>query len=125
VHELAVCQGLINEVERIAREHNAGRIDAIVLSIGPLSGIEPHLLRRAFDIACLDTVAKDAELVIETGPVVVECRSCGASSEVRANCLLCPSCGDWQMNIKQGDEMLLLRLEVSGIAESGITSDAV
>jgi len=125
VHELAVCQGLINEVERLAREHNAERIDSIVLSIGPLSGIEPHLLRRAFDIARLDSVAKHAELEIETGPVVVECRSCGARGEVQANCLLCPSCGDWQVNMVQGAEMLLLRLEVSDSAESGVISDSV
>jgi len=116
VHELAVCQGLINEVERLAKQHNAGRIDSIVLSIGPLSGVEPHLLKRAFDIARLDTVAKDAELEIESGPVVVECRSCGASGEVQPNYMLCPSCGDWQVNMKQGDELLLLRIEVSDIA---------
>ena len=125
MHELAVCQGLINEVERLAQEHGASRVDSIVLSIGPLSGIEPDLLKRAFDIARLDSVAKDAELEIETGPVVIECRSCGASGEVQVNRLLCPSCGDWQVNLTQGDEMLLLRLEVSGIAESGITSDSV
>ena len=113
MHELAVCQGLINEAERLALEHRAERIDRIVLSIGPLSGIEPELLKRAFDIARLDSVAKGAELEIETGPVVVECRSCGASGEVQVNCLLCPSCGDWQVNMTQGDELLLLRLEVS------------
>ena len=117
MHELAICQGLINEVERLAREHNAGRIDSVVLSIGPLAGVEPELLKRAFEIARLDTVAKNAELEIETGPVVVECRSCGASGEVQPNYLLCPSCGDWQVNMKQGDELLLLRLEVSDISQ--------
>jgi len=117
VHELAVCQGLINEVERLAKQHNASRIDSIVLSVGPLSGVEPDLLKRAFEIARVDTVAKDAELEVETGPVVVECRSCGASGEVQPNYLLCPSCGDWQVNLKQGDDLLLLRLEVSDIAD--------
>jgi hydrogenase nickel incorporation protein HypA/HybF len=118
VHELAVCQGLINEAERLALEHGAERVDRIVLSIGPLSGIEPELLKRAFDIARMDSVATDAELEIETGPVVIECRSCGASGEVQVNCLLCPSCGDWQVNMTQGDELLLLRLEVSDITSS-------
>jgi hydrogenase nickel incorporation protein HypA/HybF len=118
VHELAICQGLINQVERLAMEYKSNRIDTIVLSIGPLSGVEPPLLRRAFDIACLETVAKDAELRIETGPVVVECRSCGASGEVQANCLLCPTCGDWQVSMIQGDELLLLSIEVSDISEA-------
>jgi len=49
---------------------------------------------------------------------VVECRSCGASGEAQVNRLLCPSCGNWQVNLVQGDELLLLRLEVSGITDS-------
>jgi len=117
VHEMTICQGLIDQVGRIAREQGASRVDNIVLSIGPLSGIEPQLLSRAFDIACLETIAEDAELEIETGPVVVECRCCGAIGEARINRLKCPSCGDWQVNLKQGDELLLLRLEISGIAD--------
>jgi hydrogenase nickel incorporation protein HypA/HybF len=51
---------------------------------------------------------------METGSIVVECRSCGASCEVQVNCLLCGSCGSWQVNLKQGDELLLMRLELSG-----------
>ena len=38
-----------------------------------------------------------------------------ASGEAQVNRLLCPSCGDWQVNLIKGDELLLLRLEVSGI----------
>ncbi len=117
MHELAICQGLINEVERLAQEFDEDRIDTIVLSIGPLSGVEPQLLKRAFEIARLNTVAEDAELEIETGPVVVECRSCGISGKVQPNYLLCPSCGDWQVNMIKGDELLLLRLEVSDIQQ--------
>ena len=79
MHELAVCQGLLSQVDRIAREHEARRVDRIVLSIGPLSGVEPPLLDRAFEIARMGTVAQDAVLEIQTGPVVVECRTCGSS----------------------------------------------
>jgi len=121
VHEMSVCQGLINQVEQIARERGARRVDSIVLSIGPLSGIEPQLLSRAFEIARMETLAENAELEIETGPVVVECRSCGSSADVRVNRLLCPSCGSWQVNLVQGDELLLLRLEISEITAADQT----
>ena len=112
---MSICQGLIRQLEKIAQEKGASRVDSIVLSIGPLAGVEPELLSRAFEIARAETVAKDAELEIETGPVVVECRSCGLSGEAQANRLLCQTCGDWKVNLTQGDELLLLRLEVSGI----------
>lgn len=115
MHEMSICQGLINQVEVLANEHGANCVDLIVLSIGPLSGVEPELLNRAFSIARMETIAREAELEIETGPVVVECRSCGGTGEVQVNRLLCPSCGDWKVNLVQGDELLLMRLEVSDI----------
>ena len=105
----------MDQVERIAMEQGASRVDRIVLSIGPLSGIEPVLLRRADEAACLQTVAENADLEIETGGIEVECRSCGANGEAEVNRLLCPACGDWKVNLIKGDELLLLRLEVSGI----------
>ncbi len=105
----------MDQVERIAMEQGANRVDRIVLSIGPLSGIEPVLLRRAYEAACLQTVAENADLEIETGAIEVECRSCGASGEAEVNRLLCPACGDWKVNLLKGDELLLLRLEVSDI----------
>ena len=117
MHEMSICQGLMDQVERIAAEQNASRVDSIVLSIGPLAGVEPELLTRAYEVARLNTVAEHAELEIETGPVIVECRSCGAKGEAEVNRLLCPACNNWQVNLVQGDELLLLKLEVSGIAD--------
>jgi hydrogenase nickel incorporation protein HypA/HybF len=113
MHEMSICQGLLDQVERIAREKGAKQVDSIVLSIGPLSGVEPELLSRAYEVAKLKTIAEYATLEISTGPVVVECRSCGASGEAGVNRLLCPSCGDWQVDVVEGDELLLLRLEIS------------
>ena len=118
MHEMSICQGLISQVEGFARENHANRVDLIVLSIGPLSGVEPELLRRAFTVARMETVAEEADLEIETGPVTVECRACGSSGEAQVNRLLCPSCGDWKVNLVQGDELLLMRLEVSEITTS-------
>lgn len=115
MHEMAICQGLMSQVEQIAREKGARRVEHIVLSIGPLAGVEPDLLSRAFEVARAETVASEAELEIETGPVVVECRSCGQKGKATVNRLLCPSCGEWKVNLVQGDELLLLRLELSGI----------
>ena len=44
MHELAVCQGLMGQVEQIAARENAERVTLIRLQIGPLSGVEPQLL---------------------------------------------------------------------------------
>lgn len=118
MHELAVCQGLMKQVERVAVANRAMAVDRIVLRVGRLSGVELPLLERAFEIARCGTVASGAELVIEDGPVSVKCRECGCSGEVPVNRLLCPSCGDWRVRVTQGEELLLLSVEIRQMEET-------
>ena len=47
MHELSICQALIGQVEKVARENHAQRVVSIVIAVGPLSGVEPGLLERA------------------------------------------------------------------------------
>ena len=112
MHELAVCQGLMHQVEQVAAAHGATAVEHIVLQIGGLSGVEPPLLERAFAIARAGTVAENAELEIRTGPVVVQCRECGGKSAVPPNRLLCSYCGEWHVRVIEGEELLLLSVEL-------------
>jgi hydrogenase nickel incorporation protein HypA/HybF len=112
MHELSVCLALIEQVERIVGEHDARAVTNIVLDIGPLSGVEPALLRHAWPLASAGTVADAAKLQIETAEVVVTCTQCESDSTVAANRLLCAACGDYRTRIKSGDEMLLRRVEL-------------
>jgi len=122
VHELAVCQGLLRQVEAIAREHGAERVTRIVVRIGPLSGVEPDLLAEAFPLAAAGSLAGEAELVIERLPVRVHCNTCGTESEATPNRLLCAACGDWHTRLVGGDEMLLASVELDRSAESIVGS---
>ena len=112
MHELAVCQGLLRQVEAIAREHGADRVTRIVVRIGPLSGVEPDLLAGAFPLAAGDTRAAAAELIIERLPVRVRCNTCGAETEAPPNRLLCGACGHGHTQLVGGDEMLLASVEL-------------
>ena len=112
MHELSVCQGLLRQVDRLARENGAETVTRIVLRIGGLSGVEPSLLQHAFEIARMGTLAQEAELEIEEGPVVVKCQECGGRSVVPVNRLLCTYCGEWKVNVVEGEELLLLSLDL-------------
>ena len=81
MHELAVCQGMLDQVTRIAAEHNAVGVSHIRLRIGPLAGVEPGLLQQAFPLACAGTLAEAAELAIETAAIRVRCETCGEETE--------------------------------------------
>ncbi len=125
MHEYSVCMALLEQVERIAREHRARRVERIVLQLGPLSGVEAPLLEHAWPLAAAGSIAVDAELVIETAPVRVRCTQCGAESEAQANRLLCASCGDYRTQLISGDEMLLANLELTEIETSEVVSSCV
>jgi len=112
VHELSVCQGLLRQVDKIAAEHEARAVDRIVLRVGALAGVEPDLLTHAFDIARMGTLAENADLEIEKGPVTVRCRQCGDSGEVAPNRLVCPGCGDWRVEVTGGEELLFMSLDL-------------
>lgn len=112
MHELSVCQELISQVASVARKNNATHATKITLGIGPLSGVEADLLENAYSIARAGTVASNAELVINKLPVRIRCESCGASSNVAVNRLVCAGCGDYRTTLLSGDELLLISVEL-------------
>jgi hydrogenase nickel incorporation protein HypA/HybF len=112
MHELAICQALMEQVERIGREQQAQSVESIQLGIGPLSGVEPRLLEQAFYVARAGSMADQARLVIENTPVMVSCKQCGARTEVLPSRLLCGQCGDWRTTLISGDEMVLQNIEL-------------
>jgi hydrogenase nickel incorporation protein HypA/HybF len=113
VHELSVCQGLLKQVANVAEANAASAVRKIVIRLGPLSGVEPELLSRAFPLARAGTVANGAELVIERLPVRIACETCGAESEAPPNRLVCAQCGDWRTKLVSGDEMVLASVELA------------
>ena len=112
MHELSVCQALIEQVKSIAHAHDAAAVERIVLRIGPLCGVETPLLERAYPLAAAGTVADGATLAIERMPVRVRCRTCGEESEALPNRLLCGACGDFRTQLTSGDELVLASVEL-------------
>ena len=112
MHELAICQALMEQVERIAQEERAEQVLSIHLAIGPLSGVESRLLEQAFSVARAGSIAASAELVIESMPVRVSCKQCGQQTEALPGRLVCGSCGDWRTSLISGDELELRHVEL-------------
>jgi hydrogenase nickel incorporation protein HypA/HybF len=112
MHELAICQALLDEVERVAREQQAERVAAVRVRCGALAGVEPELLHRAYEVARAGTLAADAQLTIEESPVRVHCSRCGTESIARVQRLVCATCGDWRTRVVAGDELILTSVEL-------------
>ena len=111
MHELAICQALVAQVEGIAAARQA-QARQVRIGVGPFSGVEPELLGSAYPLACSGTRAEGSQLVIDRIEPRVRCRTCGAESTAAPNRLLCGSCGDWRTDLLCGDELLLLTVEL-------------
>jgi hydrogenase nickel incorporation protein HypA/HybF len=111
MHELAICQALIVQIEDIAGKR-PGRVRQVRLGIGPLAGVEPRLLADAYPLVCAGTIAEGSQLEIEETDIRVRCRVCGAETMATPNRLICGTCGDWHTDLLTGDELLLLRIEL-------------
>jgi hydrogenase nickel incorporation protein HypA/HybF len=121
MHELAICRGLLREVGRVASAHGAVAVSEIVVAVGPLAGVEAHLLERAFGVARVGTIAADARLEVEATPILVRCGACGAETAAAINALLCGACGAWRVELTSGDELLLKRVEL--VVDAEVASD--
>jgi hydrogenase nickel incorporation protein HypA/HybF len=124
VHELSICQALIEQVEAVAREANAVQVLQIRVGIGPLSGVEPQLLEQAFLLARAGSIAATASLLIDHLPIRVSCRKCQQETAAKAANLACGNCGDWHTQLVSGDEMLLSQVELVRETPAGKMADA-
>jgi len=112
MHELSLCQDLIDQVTELARKHQARSVACVRVQIGQLAGVEPLLLESAFTIARTGTVAGQAEMITEVVSPRVVCNACGIESDVTPSCLLCLACGGNDTRLIRGDELILARVEL-------------
>lgn len=110
VHELSICQGLLRQLTQIAAQHTQTQVSRISLQIGPLSGVEPDLLRHAFKQASHGSIADGASLFIEQTALRVHCRACDTEQDVHLPKLSCPRCGSENTILASGDELLLVSI---------------
>lgn len=112
MHELAVAQALVEQVESVIRQHRAQSASLIRVRIGPLSGVVSELLGNAFPLAAAGSRMEHAVLDLVAAPITVRCETCGAETEATMNRLVCGACGDWHTRIVSGDELLLESVEL-------------
>jgi hydrogenase nickel incorporation protein HypA/HybF len=117
VHELSLCQALLQEVATIATRHRARAVERISVEVGRLSGVEPELLLRAFEIARVGSCSARAVLSLTVLEITVRCADCGAASPAQPNRLLCGVCGGYRTQVLEGDELRLRAIELD-VAEA-------
>lgn len=111
MHELSVALGIIDVATEEAGRHR-GRVAAVHLKLGALSGVVRDALVSAYDLAREGTPLAQAELVVEEISVVAYCPACAAERTPMFPHLLCPTCGTPTPEVVRGRELEVVGLEV-------------
>jgi len=112
MHEYSIVSSLLELIEEHAKKNNAKKVTKIEIKIGTLSGVEPELLKTAFDTFKEGTICNDAKFIMHIQSVVVECNNCKKTSTLSKDEYLCPNCKSGDIKIVDGEEMYLMSLEL-------------
>ena len=74
MHEYSIVQSLLDSCEDNAKANDATKVTKVVVKIGVMSGVEPDLLKMAFDTFKEKTICEEAEFVMNIQPIVIKCK---------------------------------------------------
>jgi hydrogenase nickel incorporation protein HypA/HybF len=105
MHELSLCQNVIDIVNEAAAREGLVRVSRVRLEIGAGAAVEPDALEFCFPLLARDTRLEGAELVIEIVALRARCRSCGTEFAPDSQVAGCPQCGAFGPEFIAGREM--------------------
>jgi hydrogenase nickel incorporation protein HypA/HybF len=121
MHERSVVSALIEQVSEEAQRRGLGRVTAVSVDVGEFSGVEPALVRAAFDELAAAAFGRDVRLNLATTPLRARCRSCAREYPVRRFRFACPSCGS-DGEVTAGERFVLVSIEAEPDAVSKVVT---
>lgn len=113
MHELSIALGIIEGAEEEVERQGGGRVHAVHLKLGPLSGVVKEALLFSYELACEGTALAGSTLLIEDTPLRIWCPRCASEqSPVALNQLTCAICGSAAARVTQGDQLEVTGLEL-------------
>jgi hydrogenase nickel incorporation protein HypA/HybF len=113
MHELSIALSMIDVAAEEAERQGGGRVAAIHLRLGPLSGVMRDALLGAWELACESSPLAGCRLQIEDVPITLDCPTCHSAQPARSiQDLCCAACGTPASRILTGREMEVVALEL-------------
>lgn len=110
MHEYSIVSALIDRVSSEVEKRSASAVTRLWVQVGDLSGVDPELLRTAYETFRERTVCEGAALELKRVPVSWACSRCECPIPP-ASPLRCPECAS-PAKLFSGDEIVLERIEM-------------
>ena len=120
MHEFSIASQIAERALDVAKEMKAKKIKSIELSVGELSLLAKEQLKFWLkEILNKKDIAKDAKIKINPVKAKIKCKSCGYEGNLKSDnqnhfqpAFLCPDCGDSDIDIKEGRDCVIKRVQV-------------
>lgn len=114
MHELSIAEELGRLIREELRAHPNARLKTARVRVGVLRLIEPATLEYCFEAVVRDGPLAGGRLLVEQVEASARCRKCGLEFAVEQNWFECPRCGTIGAELRRGDELQLVDLEIEG-----------
>ncbi len=114
MHEFAICEKLVQVVLDELEKNRPGneRLKKATVAVGDMRQIVPDTLKFAYENMTRGTAAEGSELDIRAIPTRCRCPQCGWTGPPEGMVFLCPQCGSRDLEVEEGKELYLEKLEV-------------
>ena len=112
MHELSLCEQVLEQIQQQARVQQFQQVKTVHLEIGKLSCVEADAMRFCFDSVVAGSLAEGARLEIEQPEAIAWCCACEQLVKVEQRFELCPHCGHFPLELRDGEQMRIKFLEV-------------
>lgn len=112
MHEMSLCESLIQVIEEQAGTQGYSRVKSVFLDIGAFSAIETDALHFCFEVVSRGTIADGATLEINQLPGKAWCFDCQQEVTINSRLEACPHCQGFTLQARSGEEMTIKQLEV-------------
>ena len=114
MHELGIVFYIIRDVKQVAEENHVQHVSAVVMDIGEVSTVVPHLLSDCWRWAAdKEPLLKGCELKVNTIPALTHCDGCGREYATVSYGKTCPHCQSENTWLLRGNEVEIKQIEVT------------
>jgi hydrogenase nickel incorporation protein HypA/HybF len=105
IHEAGLAANIVAIVASAAEANHLARVKQIVVEVGQFSGVEPELLRFAFQFVQKGPRLEGAQLEILRPPLALFCKNCQVEYAGSLDDLCCPNCRQAAFEVLRGREL--------------------
>jgi hydrogenase nickel incorporation protein HypA/HybF len=119
MHELPITRSLLDLALHHAENAGGGRVTALDLEVGRLSGVIDRFVQFYWDIIAEGTPAEGATLRFTPVEIAMECGGCNNRFAPDGRVYDCPACGSSEVRVVDGDQFNLVSIDLEEEDRSG------